>query len=231
MAYDHTRSTWGLGDFFASLAIYLVSSGIVGVALLATAGDNVFEGPRVLAIAVPPVLQLVHVRWVAGRKGRGLASDFGFRFQRSDLALGLRLVVMGMVGAAVYAAVLLAFGVEPPTAAALEMGEQSSDGRLRWSVLAFAAAATFVIPPAEELVFRGLLWNALEKRGVSPRTTLVVTSAIFAAIHLELTRTPILFAIGLAFGWGRYTTGRLGSSVIAHVGINAIGMVALLTSL
>jgi len=60
---------------------------------------------------------------------------------------------------------------------------------------------------------------------------LVVTSAVFAVAHLEPARTPVLFVLGLALGWGRVMTGRIGASIFAHGFINLVGMIAVLTAL
>ena len=58
-----------------------------------------------------------------------------------------------------------------------------------------------------------------------------MSSFIFAIVHLEPTRTPIIFVLGLVLGWGRKLTNRIGASIIAHAIINALAFVALLTTL
>ncbi|MEZ5168517.1 MAG: CPBP family intramembrane glutamic endopeptidase [Acidimicrobiales bacterium] len=99
-----------------------------------------------------------------------------------------------------------------------------------WVVL-FAFLAATAIPVIEELVFRGLFWSALEKRGLRPVPILLVTSVVFAAIHLELLRTPVLIVLGIGLGFCRMLTGRLGPAIVMHMGINTIGMLAVLAEL
>jgi membrane protease YdiL (CAAX protease family) len=44
----------------------------------------------------------------------------------------------------------------------------------------------------------------------------VVSAALFAAIHLEPVRFPLLLTIGLELSWLRARTGRVGASIVAH---------------
>jgi membrane protease YdiL (CAAX protease family) len=52
-----------------------------------------------------------------------------------------------------------------------------------WARLGWAALAVLVAPPAEELVFRGVLYAGLA-RSLWPTLAAVVTTAIFVALHL-----------------------------------------------
>ena len=226
---------WGLGDGFASYGIYLLVSLVVGIIAIAAVGglggDSVLGGPWLLvALIAPPVAQLAHVMWVGRTKGGGLRRDFGLSIRPSDIAVAGGLFIGAMIGATVAYVVAATVGIETPTAAVAEITEESKDahGITIWLIMVAFVAAT-VVPLIEELVYRGLWWSALLKRGVSENWTLVITSAIFAVAHLEPTRTPVLFALGLGIGWGRKLTGRIGASIIAHAIINTLGMTALLT--
>ncbi len=224
---------WGLGDAFASLGIFFATSFVVTLAAFMVVGDELsLSGPFLpIALLVPGVAQLLHVRGVARAKGDGLARDFAFRHERSDLALGVALGLGGLVLAAVVTAITLAFLPEPPSArlADLATGDGTSEG-ITVSLIAVAILASTFVPVIEELVYRGLWWSALAKRGLSERWVLVTTSAVFASVHLEPERFLTLFALGLALGYGRYRTGRLGPSIVAHAVINGISMIAVLAS-
>ena len=74
----------------------------------------------------------------------------------------------------------------------------------------------FVAPLCEEIVYRGLLWGALERLGADRWWPLVVTTLLFALAHFEFTRTPLLFVVAIPIGIARMITGRLAASVIAH---------------
>lgn len=64
-----------------------------------------------------------------------------------------------------------------------------------------------------------------------PWAILIATSALFAMIHLEPVRTPVLFVLGMAIGTGRLRTGRIGASIATHILINSLAMIATLVDL
>lgn len=229
--YDHEVSRWGLPDFLVCVVLFIGVS--VAMVLLTSLINGSVDTPTgawlVLAVAVPPLAELLYVMWAGKAKGRGIATDFGFTFERGDLRLGLNLFLMAVLGAIAIVSVWTLFA-EPPTSAAIVLAEDSSSSLTIWIVL-FAIAGATLIPVIEELVFRGLLWSALEKRGHGEIFTLIVTSAIFSLIHLEPARSPILFFIGLAMGIGRLRTGRIGASIVTHITINSLAMIGLLAEL
>ena len=89
--------------------------------------------------------------------------------------------------------------------------------------LVFFAIIVLVVPPIEEFVFRGLLWKMVRWIGASPKWTLVTTSLIFAAIHIEPLHILGLLPISFFIGWLRMRTNRLSASIVAHMTNNAVG--------
>nr|WP_246300331.1 CPBP family intramembrane glutamic endopeptidase [Actinopolyspora biskrensis] len=73
-----------------------------------------------------------------------------------------------------------------------------------------------VAPVCEELLYRGLLWGAMEKLRFSQVTVFLLTTAIFAIGHFEPARTVLLLVIAVPIGLARLITGRLTASVVAH---------------
>ena len=85
-------------------------------------------------------------------------------------------------------------------------------------------------PVIEELVYRGLLQGAFERRAatasIASRLAAVGVVAVwFAVIHFQPVETPGLFVVGLAFGLATWFTRRLGMGVCAHMAFNATGLV------
>ncbi|MEM7094753.1 MAG: CPBP family glutamic-type intramembrane protease [Actinomycetota bacterium] len=236
--YDHQVSRWGLGDFFITEAIFFgLNIAFIAAVLVWTDTDfgdtNTISGSALLLAAVgPPLLQLLYIVQVSRRRGAGLAKDFQLRFQASDIGLGLGLAVGGLILAGIIVAVMVATGSEQPSAAAIDAAlDANDDGGITLTIILFALAGAIVIPFIEELVFRGLFWSALEKRGVSNNVSLVITTVVFAAIHLEPMRFFILLGLGFALGFARLRTGRIGAAIVAHMAINSLGMIGLLTQL
>jgi hypothetical protein len=78
-------------------------------------------------------------------------------------------------------------------------------------------------PIVEEIVYRGVVQPGLVASW--GRTAGIVTTAVlFAAIHLQPVEFPGLFAFALVLGWARYSTARIGMSIVTHMAFNATGL-------
>ena len=216
-----------------SLGIYFVGSVTLLLAIFAIIGsDDSLRGPWLLiGVAGPHALLMTHLLWVSRSKGHSLAADFQFRVRRSDIRMGIGLFFAALFGAGIVATLVTKLVGEAPTATAIEVAQDSADDGLTVWLYLFAILGATFIPVVEELVYRGLFWSALEKRGMHPWAILIATSALFAMIHLEPVRTPVLFVVGMAIGAGRLRTGRIGASIATHTLINSLAMIATLVDL
>jgi membrane protease YdiL (CAAX protease family) len=131
--------------------------------------------------------------------GAGLAAAAGF------VALPAWLVSMWVVG--------LLLGLPPVPRASAVAASASA-----W--LAHVALA----PVFEELLYRERLLPALRARIGAP-LALVLSSALFAAPHLEPWSVLTTFAVGLALGGVFLATGRIELCVAHHAGLNAAVLV------
>lgn len=95
-------------------------------------------------------------------------------------------------------------------------------------LVAFTIFVAIVGPVLEEVFFRGFAYQALKKRwGIWPGA--IITSAVFAAFHLNAVAfLPIMF-LGLFLTYLYQTTGSLVAPITAHIVHNTI-MVALTLS-
>jgi membrane protease YdiL (CAAX protease family) len=102
-------------------------------------------------------------------------------------------------------------------------GEHGLYGRL---LVLLAAVA--IAPPAEEVLFRGLLLPGLAQ-SMKPRAALFVSSAVFGLFHVPSHGTAAVLPgiLGLAFGWARLRSGSLKAPIALHVANNLL--VTLLT--
>lgn len=78
-------------------------------------------------------------------------------------------------------------------------------------------------PLVEEFLYRGCLQTGLERTWGSGAAVLV-TAAVFAAVHLSPVEFPGLFAFALLLGLVRRRTGTLGLPIITHMAFNATGL-------
>jgi len=85
------------------------------------------------------------------------------------------------------------------------------------TVMLFGVA---IIPAfAEESFFRGFIQTNIERSGNGrsrPITALIITSILFAAVHISPLEFPGLLTLGLLLGWLAYRTCDLRVSALAH---------------
>jgi membrane protease YdiL (CAAX protease family) len=95
------------------------------------------------------------------------------------------------------------------------------------------AVAVFLVvwliaPICEEIVYRGLLWGALERIGANRWWAFGLTTLLFALAHFEFTRTPLLLVVAVPIGLARLYSEGLGASIVAHQVNNFLPAVSLL---
>ncbi len=80
-----------------------------------------------------------------------------------------------------------------------------------------AVFATLVIaaPVLEEFIFRGVILDGLLKKH-SPYRAIMVSSLLFAIVHLNPWQFVTAFIMGLFIGWVYYRTGSLSMAIIIH---------------
>lgn len=86
------------------------------------------------------------------------------------------------------------------------------------SVLVGIVLYAGAVAPAEELLFRGVLYAAVERRG-GPAAAVSVSAAAFAVAHLPVYGVgalPLMLAGGLVLGWCRAWSRSLAAPVAVH---------------
>lgn len=216
------------------MGVYVATAFAIGIVLFVVEGDEVsLEGPWLPAfVIIPQIAALAYVIAAVRQKGRGVVADLDLRFRWIDVPLGVGIAFAGLVAAGIVGVVVSWLVGEDQNAAIAELVEESQgDHGLTFWIVLVAVGGAVLVPFAEEMLFRGLWWNSLLKRGSSPVTALVVSSLLFTAFHLEPLRSPVLFVLGLALGWGRMWTGRLGTAIVTHGVVNALAFTVLLAEL
>jgi membrane protease YdiL (CAAX protease family) len=107
----------------------------------------------------------------------------------------------------------------------LQLDEQQNVGfgnlsQLNEYIMAFIALA--IIPPiAEELLFRGYLFGELRQK-ISFIPSMILTSLIFAIVHLQLNVGIDVFCLSLVLCYLREKTGAIWAGVLLHMIKNSI---------
>ncbi len=86
------------------------------------------------------------------------------------------------------------------------------------------ASAAVLLPAAEEVIFRGYLFDAL-RRYFSDAKVILITALMFAAAHFQWTYFVPLAGFGLILGWTRYKTDSLWLPVLLHLINNGVALI------
>lgn len=235
----HVRPWWGLGDVLLGIPLIVIVAflgTVVGLAFvprdqISGVQDGSIDAPSALLACSLLAQQLAQGVWpwvVSKWKGLGLASDWKLRFQPIDLAIGLGAAIMAFGLAAVASGVVSSL-VDLADESQAENTQFLLDAKGTPWLAVFLVAAVVGAPLTEELLFRGLVLRAFEKR--FGKVVAVIGSIVaFTLPHFtgsNLDGTLVLFAsigaVGLVFGVVAVMTDRLGPTIVAHVIFNAFG--------
>jgi membrane protease YdiL (CAAX protease family) len=163
--------------------------------------------------------QFLQVKW------NDFRSTIGATFLRRDVVVGVPLGIASqlvLVNAVNWPLARLfpdAFSFEEVSKRASDLVDAAHGG---WVVL-LAVVVIVGAPIVEEIVYRGVVQPGLVASW--GRTAgIVVTAALFAAIHMQPVEFPGLFAFALVLGWARHSTGTIGMSIVTHMAFNATGL-------
>jgi tetratricopeptide (TPR) repeat protein len=92
--------------------------------------------------------------------------------------------------------------------------------------LAAFLSVVIVGPIVEEILFRGLIYGALEKH-LRVTGAILASSLLFALVHLQVVYFIPIFCLGLVLGWARWKANSLGLPILIHVLNNGIALLFL----
>lgn len=228
----HAGQRWGFGAFLLVEAVFILSAVFI-TAVARTSGTDIGSSVTFVLIGsmVPTVLAAAVAVVITYVRGNGPFEDLRLAWDWADVKIGLKLGALGLV--LTYVAAVIWSRLVGDNNATSAIGELV-DGAglpLTAAVVMFLYVC-FVGPVCEEVVYRGLLWGAIERQRWSRWAAFVLTTLIFAAGHLEPLRTSLLIVIALPIGIARLITRRLTASVVAHVINNFLpGLTLLLVSI
>jgi uncharacterized protein len=217
---------WGFGAFLVAEATFLLASIIVPlVALvpyalrdpkLARDGAALPAPVLVMALAIPPLLAAAVGLYATKLRGNGPIVDLGLRPSWRGVGVGIACGVGGIF-LTIPLGFLWAYIVGDGNANSA-VGEVFDGLHMPLPLALVVFFDVWLIAPiCEEILYRGLLWGAMERRRWNKWVILGLTTAVFALAHLEPLRAPLLLFIGLPIGLARLLSrGRLVAPIIAH---------------
>lgn len=202
-------------------AIVLVSTGYLEDV------DNLPMSVNTLLAVVMWAFQLVSVAWWAGRSvGVTLVEATGLTVRVRDawwLAVGAacQFILVPVVNFPLQRLFPDQFAPDKVS----QRAENLVDSATGVWVVALVVVVVIGAPLIEELVYRGMIQVGFVASW-GTRAGIGATAALFAGIHLSWPEFPALFAFALILGVARHRAGRLGPAILAHVGFNACGLLA-----
>jgi membrane protease YdiL (CAAX protease family) len=189
-------------------------------ALVGGEGDLTLLGAAVILVSTQVALLLVS--WLFVARPNALAGLPAFPGR--DVAGAVRSGVLWGVAAWFVATALGALMVTLLQAVGVDAEPQTAERAVNmlepWIVV---PAVVIVAPIAEEVFFRGVVFNAWLREG-GRRWAFIGSSALFAIIHLSIVSVVPIFVLGLALAWIYDRTGSLVAPIAMHAVVNGISV-------
>lgn len=227
---ERPRPTWSPLE-----AIPVGLGAFSGTALVALALPLVFDARTsfvLIGLAFEGLLGGLTLLWVRLRKASraALGLERARPVRQLLLGFGSGLLLFGLivfvVAPALYALLSLLAGGEviPPRQEVLPEGPTTLHVLLGGLVVVVAA------PIGEELFFRGLLFGGL-RRSLPFWVAALISSAVFALVHVYLLLMPLLFLVGFGLAYIYERNGSLVTSIAAHAAFNLVGYLLIVQGL
>jgi membrane protease YdiL (CAAX protease family) len=209
------------------LALVLVLASVItapfgadAAALLLGSGELTLLGSIVLLISTQAALLLVS--WLLVFRPNALAALP--RFPGPEPARAVRMGLLWGIAAWIGASVVSAGVVALLEVLGVEVEPQAAEQALTVVEPWVAVLAIVILAPiAEELFFRGVVFNAfLRERGL--RFAYLGSAAMFAVIHLSIVALLPIFLLGLALAWVYHRTGSLLAPIVMHAVVNGLSV-------
>lgn len=214
----------GLPDLLVALVLmsWLGSTTIRGFARAGTTppltDSAIIASALLFGIIVVVVTLFLRARQIAVARLFGLRTSRPFYLVKTGLSLLLAALPLVFVGTLL---VQWFAGEEPEPQEVVKYFSRAAE-HAQWGRVVLAATLGVIVAPAtEEFLFRGYFYGVLRRYlGVLP--ALVLTSALFASIHLSLPSFLPLFVLAGCLTLAYEATGSLWTPMLMHALFNAI---------
>lgn len=213
-----------LGSVFVTWFGALIANGFTATTAREVTTDDLLWGSMMFAAVVAVILFFLQARGISPVKQFGL--DLMHPLSAVALALGLLLAAYPLVGL-VGRLTEVALGAEAKQQEIVKYFLEASERSQGASVWITMALGVVLAPVAEEMIFRGYLYGVL-KRYCGMLPAMLGSSAIFAAVHLNLSSLPALFVLALCLALAYEATGSLLVCMSMHALFNLSMFVLLL---
>ena len=214
----------GLWPTAGFILLYFVLQAVcTGLIMAATGTSSAMPVVIIFGLIAAAIVQLF-LMWLYLRKPGRMAilglNSFGKVPLRQAMVLAVVVIMAAMAFNYVYATyVIPGVGMQAEMAKIL-----GSIPRTPVNIAAIFCAIAIAAPIVEELLFRGMLQNAVGKY-VPFWAAILLSSFLFAVVHMQLYAIPGLMSLSIAFGYLYHRTGSLRTNIILHMANNAFALV------
>lgn len=207
--------------YWAILFVYILMhvSGIIGVPFLYGRGLDLNESFAAWSMWSFIVTLIIILLFLLPERDRRSHP----RLEKTSAVHAVKWSIFGVFLAfiAQYTAILIetyVFGIEP--------GSENTQDILEMvqMIPIFAIVVAIIGPILEEIVFRKVIFGAFYKR-FNFVISALLSSVIFAVVHLDFTHILIYTAVGFTFSFLYVKTGRIIVPIIAHVAMNGYAVI------
>jgi hypothetical protein len=205
---------------FASLVVLVISgNGDSSTGDISTL-DVALSATAMWIVYLFATTQFLKVTW------RNFRSTIGATFLRRDVVVGIplgiasQLVLVNAVNWPLSRLFPDSFSFDEVSKRATDLVDEARGG---WIIL-LGLVVIVGAPIVEEIVYRGVVQPGLVASW-GRSAGILVTAALFAAIHMQPVEFPGLFVFALVLGWARHSTGTIGTSIVTHMAFNTTGLV------
>jgi membrane protease YdiL (CAAX protease family) len=209
---------WGLAGALVGLLLSGVMQGAASVLFPHSDAANLLLGEVGLWIGLGATCVLVSRAYGTGR----LSEDFGLRFERSDIAVGIGASLLLLLVAGVIGGLFAHTGLQGSNTGIISKQDGDTVGVVIVALIAAVGAPIF-----EELFFRGFLRLSLASR--IGGAAVWAQAALFGLAHYQvgvgwqnLSVIVAITGLGIVLGYVAERTGRLAAGMIAHGTFNLV---------
>jgi membrane protease YdiL (CAAX protease family) len=228
--------TLGLREAVQVLGAVVISGplvfALISLGLLPDLGEGASTSFWAFVTVVYYGLPLLAIRLVSVGEPGGLGAAVGLRNTSAQWLAGAALLgaIVTVAFNTAYSAWMSLAGLGPPEASMRVMelltGAPGDSGVER---LVSVVLVVVIAPLAEEMIFRGVVLSGVMRR-VGPVPGILVTAAVFAAVHLDLWRFVPLAFLGIVLGYLAWQSRSVWPAVVAHALVNGFAYVVALAS-
>ncbi len=214
----------GLGGLYLSILLVSIGMSLLIRVILGVVLQGMISVPVWMSVFMAQVFLVIPAFIYLPAKEGTFRGQLGFRKIRPATILLSLLMTLAVWPIFTFVNVLSQFVVPNTVVTVMEEVSGSTS-----STVFTLLASTVLAPICEEIVFRGVFAKRYDAITSSLRAGLI-SGLFFGIVHMNLNQMGYAFVLGVFFALANKAAGSIFPSIIMHVVINLVNMVALLTS-